>query len=252
MKQTKQMRSPIIGISATVLKIESGSFMGLERFAVVSDYIEAIRVAGGIPVILPMIEEKEVIQQQMELVDALLLSGGYDVSPLFYGEEPKRDLEVIRPDRDLYEIQLLQTARDLQKPILGICRGLQILNVAFGGTLYQDISTALPLSLQHTQKAKPEEATHSISLLPDTRLQKIMEEEILLTNSFHHQAIQNLAPGLIANAYAKDGIVEGVEAEDGRFILGVQWHPELMFVKYPKMLKLFYAFIEAAKQRKET
>lgn len=252
MKNHTQPKSPLIGISATLLTIESGSLMGRERVAVGYDYIEAIRLAGGIPIVLPIVEGKEFIQQQMQLVDALLLSGGYDVSPLFYDEEPKRGLEAICTDRDLYEIQLLQVARETHKPIFGICRGIQLLNVALGGTLYQDIGMALPAALQHSQKAKPEEATHTVALVPCTRLHRIMEEDLILTNSLHHQAIKDLAPGLIANAYTKDGLIEGVEGESDLFILGVQWHPELMCGKHPKMLKLFHALIEAARQRSKT
>jgi putative glutamine amidotransferase len=249
MKHHSQPKPPLIGISASLLIIESGSLMGRERIAVGHDYIEAIRLAGGTPIVMPIIEGKEFIQQQMQCVDALLLSGGYDVCPLFYDEEPQRGLEAICPDRDRYEIQLLQAARESQKPILGICRGLQLLNVAFGGTLYQDIEMALSSPVQHNQKAKPEEATHTVTLMPCTKLNQIMEENLLLTNSFHHQAIKDLAPGLVANAYAKDEIIEGVEGEGDLFILGVQWHPELMFNKHPKMLKLFHAFVEAARQR---
>jgi putative glutamine amidotransferase len=249
MTDNNSARFPIIGISATLLTIESGSFMGRERAVVGQDYIEAIRLAGGIPIVLPIVEGKELMQQQMQLVDALLLSGGYDVHPLFYQEEPARGLEAFRIDRDLYEIQLLQIAKASHKPILGICRGLQLLNVAFGGTLYQDIGLALPSALQHSQKAKPEEATHSVIVVPKTKLHHIMEEEVILANSFHHQAIKDLAPGLVANAYTKDGLIEGIEGKEDLFILAVQWHPELMLSKHPKMFKLFQAFIEVARQR---
>jgi putative glutamine amidotransferase len=250
MKHKTENRSPIIGISATLLPIETGLLMGRERAAVGHDYIEAIRLTGGIPIVLPITEGKEIIEKQMQLVDGLLLSGGYDVSPLFYGEEPKKGLEAIRSDRDFYELQLLQMARNTQKPILGICRGLQLLNVAFGGTLYQDIGLALPHALQHNQKGKPEEALHTIKLVAHTKLQKIMEGESMVTNTIHHQAIKDLAPGLIANAYTSDGLIEGIEGENDPFILGVQWHPELMFGKHPHMLKLFSAFVEAARQRR--
>jgi putative glutamine amidotransferase len=249
MKHKDRIKSPIIGISATLLRIESGSLMGRERVAVGHDYVEAIRIAGGVPLVLPIVEEKEIIQQQLQCLDGLLLSGGYDICPIFYGEEPARGLEAIRPDRDLYEIQLLQMAKALQKPILGICRGLELMNVALGGTLYQDIDQSMPSALQHNQKARPEEATHTVTLLPNTKLQQIMEKEVLLTNSFHHQAIKDLAPELRANAHTKDGIIEGIEGRESHFILGVQWHPELMVGKHSHMMKIFYAFIEAARRR---
>lgn len=240
------LHPPIIGISATLLTIESGNFIGLDRCAVVQDYVNAIVKAGGIPIVLPVVEEEDCIAQQVQLIDGLLLSGGYDVSPLFYGEEPKRGLESIRPERDAYEIRLLQIARELNKPILGICRGIQVLNVAFGGNLYQDLSLEVPSSIQHSQKGSPDQASHSVKLSSGTKIKEIMEEEFILTNSFHHQAVKDLAPGFIANAYSKDGLIEGIESIDDSFILGVQWHPELMFVKSPKMLKLFQAFVEAS------
>lgn len=251
MKNKNQVKSsPIIGISATLLTIESGSFMGRERTAVGHDYIQAVESLDGIPFVLPVVKKKELIQRQIEMVDGLLLSGGYDVCPLLYGEEPKRGLEAVRTERDKYEIELVHMAHRLNKPIFGICRGLQLLNVAFGGTLYQDINLDLPSSLQHSQRAKPEEETHTISILSDTLLHKIMNTTSLSTNSFHHQAIKDIASGLVVNAHAKDGVIEGIEGDGDLFILGVQWHPEHMIVKHPKMLKLFHAFVEAANKRR--
>lgn len=251
MQSKNQVKAPLIGISATLLMIESGCFMGRERAAVGHDYIRAVQQAGGVPIILPVINHSSLIHQQVEMIDGLLLSGGYDVNPLQYGEEPKKGLEAICPERDAYEMELVQLASHLKKPILGICRGLQLLNVALGGTLYQDIAMSLPNTLQHQSRVKPDEATHSVSIMPGTLLQQIMNETTLLTNSFHHQAIKDLAPYLIVNAQAKDGIIEGIEyAKEEHFILGVQWHPELMFEKYPIMLKLFQALVEAAKERK--
>lgn len=246
---TNQKKIPVIGISSTLLTIESGCFLGLERMAVLSDYIEAIRLTGGVPMILPIVEEDLLIERQMSLVDALLLTGGYDVSPFFYDEEPQRGLETVRPERDIYELKLIEFAKKSGKPILGICRGLQILNVALGGTLYQDIGAALPSALQHSQKAKPDEETHTVKIISNTRLHQIFKEEFILTNSFHHQSIKEIASGAVANAHSMDGVIEGIEVAGDSFILGVQWHPELMISKCPQMFKLFHSFIEAAKRR---
>ena len=250
MKDKNQIKSPLIGISASLLPIESGCWMGLERAAVSHDYVKAVQQAGGVPLVMPIVTGHHLIEQQMESIDGLLISGGYDVSPLHYGEEPQQGLEAICPARDNYEIEIVRSAHRLRKPIFGICRGLQLLNVAFGGTLYQDIHLSIPTALQHLSKAKPDEATHTVAIVPNTDLHQIMNETSLLTNSFHHQAIKNIAPNLIVNARTKDGVIEGIEGPKVHFILGVQWHPEVMIEKHPHMLKLFLAFVEAARKRR--
>lgn len=251
MKHKAYIKSPLIGISATLLSVESGSFLGCERSAVIQDYVQAVELAGGIPVILPIVKKRAAIQQQVEMIDGLLLSGGYDVCPLRYAEEPMPGLEAICPKRDAYELELIHSAQQLHKPILGICRGLQLLNVAWGGTLYQDIGLSYPNAIQHLSKVKPDEPTHTVTILPDTRLGRLMKVTHLLTNSFHHQAIKKLAPNLVVNAQTTDGIIEGIEGITDLFILGVQWHPELMVGKHPQMLNLFEAFVEAAQAGKE-
>lgn len=252
MKHKTQEKCPFIGISANLITIETGSFIGRERAAVGDDYIQSVQQVGGVPLVLPMIKEQRLIEQQVEVIDGLLLSGGGDVSPLLYGEEPKRELGAICTDRDAYELELVHIAHRLGKPIFGICRGLQMLNVALGGSLYQDIAAALSTSFQHQSKAKPDEAIHTVAILPHTRLQSILNENMIITNSFHHQAIKDLAPGLIVNARTQDGLIEGIEGANDLFILGVQWHPELMIQKHSKMLKLFHAFVEAARKRRAT
>ena len=247
-KQKNDRYSPIIGISSALLPIDSGSFMGRERVCVVRDYIEAIRLSEGVPILLPVLNDHQMIERQMQLIDGLLLTGGADVAPFFYKEEPSFKLGPVSVGRDRHEFHLLEAAVRLQKPVFGICRGLQVINVAFGGTLYQDIESSLPTSLQHYQMAKPEDPWHAVALAPDSKLRGILESECVMANSFHHQAIKDLAPGLIACARAPDGLIEGVEGVEHPFILGVQWHPELMFEKEPKMLVLFKALVNAARK----
>lgn len=250
MQTKKKPIYPSIGISAALLPIESGPFMGRERVAVGQDYIKAIIQAGGLPFVLPVIEEEDKIFRQMEQLDGLLLSGGFDVNPLLYREEPSRGLEAVCPERDAFEIALVQAARSLQKPLFGICRGQQLLNVALGGTLYQDLPSSLPSVFQHSQKRNPDEASHTVEVVAGTKLHHIFGSEKLFTNTYHHQAIKNLAPGLIVNAKSQDGVIEGIEGAEDHFVLGVQWHPELMVEKHPMMLKLFHAFIEAASKER--
>jgi putative glutamine amidotransferase len=233
---------PIIGISSSLLTLKEGWFTGRERLFVGYDYILAVQKAGGIPVVLPVVEDCELIDS----IDGLLLSGGYDVSPLEYGEEPEKGLDMVCPIRDRFEITLAKQARDANLPILGICRGHQLLNVAFGGTLYQDIGSNLPCTIQHVQKRTPSEASHTVELVADTSLQQLMADSTLNANSFHHQAIKKVAPGFRISALSKDGVIEGIENEGQLKILGVQWHPELM-TDQPKMMALFDWLVQAAR-----
>lgn len=252
MKQKISIAKPIIGISSSLLTIDSGSFLGHERLFVGYDYIESIIQAGGVPLVLPVIEEESVIVEQIKGVHGLLLSGGYDVSPHLYGEEPNPGLEAVNQKRDFHEMQLIRQAYQAGKPIFGICRGMQLLNVTFGGTLYQDIGSSIPQALQHIQKTYPHVATHQIEVVKDTLLHQLFNQELISVNSYHHQAIKTLAPTFLVNARSKDGIIEGIEKMDGGFICAVQWHPEMMFKKSALMFKLFEGFVQAARNNQET
>lgn len=239
-----------IGISASLLTIDAGVLKGRERAFVGQDYVHAVARAGGVPVILPVINTDEIIAQQLKAVDGLILSGGFDVHPHFYGEEPHALLDVCYPDRDAFEIKLAQTASKMNIPILGICRGLQLLNVAFGGTLHQDIALHSNEVLQHHQKARPDMPAHTVNLELGTVLHHIFQQTSIRTNSLHHQSINKLAPGFTVSAKSQDGVIEGIESMEHSFILGVQWHPELMVEKDPLMQGLFQAFVQIANQRK--
>jgi len=245
------LNKPFIGISSSLLTINQGSFIGRERTFVGYDYVQSVVSTGGVPFVLPVVTEEELIYDQIKMMDGLLLSGGYDVNPQFYGEEPAQGLETVNQERDLHEMQLARLAYQAGKPIFGICRGLQLLNVVFGGSLYQDIYSAIPHALQHDQKMKPQMGTHQVNVVENTLLHQIVDQKQLLTNSYHHQAIKTLAPTFIVNARSKDGLIEGIEKKDHPFILAVQWHPELMFNHSLPMLKLFEAFVQAAVKRKE-
>lgn len=237
------MKKPIIGILANVLIIEGGMFPGMERVYVSNDYVKAVLKAGGIPIIIPVSKEKEIVEAQINAVDGVLLTGGYDVNPLLYGEEPSQKLGFTYGEVDNFNILAISAADKSNKPMFGICKGLQILNVYFGGTLYQDISQAEGSYIKHTQSSKKQEAGHSTFFKEGSLLYEIFGESTL-TNSFHHQSIKKLAPGFKVTALAKDNIIEGIEKEERNFVVAVQWHPEMMHETDLFMVKLFERFID--------
>lgn len=247
MKNRRVSPNPLIGILANIETMDRDPFLGQERTCLNQSYIQSIIKAGGIPLILPVVQEKEIIHSYVSLIDGLVLSGGYDVHPHLYGEEPHPDLGAIHPERDAFEIEALKKTYEQKKPILGICRGLQVINVAFGGTLYQDLSHAGSSErIKHIQQTKHYTATHLVDLISDTQLRDIFGQETIGTNTFHHQSVKKMAPGFIVNAKSRDGIIEGIEKVDYPFFIGVQWHPERMVDHHLNMLNLFSAFIAKA------
>ena len=241
------MKKPIIGISASMIYEEKDQlFLGDKYSCVAYSYIDAVYKSWGIPITLPILKDVSAIREQVKLLDGLILSGGRDVDPHFYGEEPLEKLEAIFPERDVHEMALIKAAIDLKKPILAICRGMQILNVTYGGTLYQDISYAPGEHIKQYQIGSPYQATHSIKIDKNSILFKMADKsEIERVNSFHHQALKQVAKGLKVVATAPDGIIEAVEAEDedGTFVMGVQFHPEMMFDKSTFIRGMFKRFI---------
>ena len=189
------MKKPIVGISASMMYEEKKElFLGDKYSCVAYSYVDAVYKSGGIPVTLPILKDVSAIREQVKLLDGLVLSGGRDVDPHFYGEEPLEKLQAIFPERDVHEIALIKAAIDLKKPILAICRGMQILNVTYGGTLYQDISYAPGEHIKHSQIGLPYQATHSIKIDKHSTLFRMADKsEIERVNSFHHQALKQVA-----------------------------------------------------------
>ncbi|MDO4912812.1 MAG: gamma-glutamyl-gamma-aminobutyrate hydrolase family protein [Lactobacillus sp.] len=239
------MTKPIIGISGSELIDQSAPFPGYRRSYVNEDYVDSVVQNGGVPFIIPFIEDDDVIREQMEHVDALILSGGHDVDPALYGEEPEQKLGEIWPARDHFDGKLLEFAEEKKIPVLGVCRGLQLINVLHGGSLYQDLSYRSEKTLKHSQNHTPSLPTHGVKIEKDSKLYDIYGKSELRVNSFHHQLIKKVAPDLKAVATASDGVVEGVESEDG-LVMGVQWHPEMLHRSVDLQNNIFKNLIKRA------
>nr|WP_300093260.1 gamma-glutamyl-gamma-aminobutyrate hydrolase family protein [Sedimentibacter sp.] len=211
--------------------------------------LKAVYEHGGVPVILPVTDDDESIERYLSLVDGIYFTGGGDINPLLFGEEPIRQIGAIDYDRDTFEVKLYKHAALKNMPMLGICRGQQIMNVAGGGTLYQDIYAQRQNTNGHSPKfTLGGYEHHTVDLIRDSMIYNIFKTDKIKTNSFHHQAVKDVAEGYIATAFTEDGIIECIESSELEFALGVQWHPEIMFERYPLFCNIFNSFIEASKR----
>jgi len=222
---------------------------GPERAFVNASYLKAVQQAGGIPVLLPPQLDPSTRRVLWPRLQGILLTGGGDVDPERFGEAPHPTTYEVWPARDELEVELVEHALDRAVPMLAICRGIQILNVALGGTLCQDIPSEIDSGIAHSQKEPRDRPTHEVTVTGETRLAAILGALDLRVNSFHHQSIRRLGQGLRDVAWAPDGIVEGVELPDGpTLVVGVQWHPEDLVDHDPAARKLFQALVQAARQ----
>ncbi|MBS3788617.1 gamma-glutamyl-gamma-aminobutyrate hydrolase family protein [Candidatus Bipolaricaulota bacterium] len=213
------------------------------------DYVEAVAASGGRPYVLPALSGSGVTPGKvLEEVDGLLFSGGTDLDPRWFDQEPRYEFYNIVPERDSLEVELAKKAREVNLPVLGLCRGIQVINIAAGGSIYQDIDGQVKKCLNHSQNAPRWYPTHRIDVRPGTMLEEILEVRKLRVNSFHHQAIQKVANEFRTSATSDDGIIEGLEPENGGVQLGVQWHPERMWRKYPVHKNLFDWLVKKAKK----
>ena len=232
--------APLIGIT--------GNFSD-GNLSLAQGYYQSVIRAGGVPLIIPPYEDTDLLINTLDTLDGILLSGGGDINPLFLGEEPSQGLHSVNPYRDRQELMLVRLAANRQIPILGICRGIQIMNAALGGSLCQDIYTeADGTPLKHSQEMDRAFASHTINIAKDSLLYRIMRTEKLPVNSFHHQAVKAPAPGFRISATAPDGIIEAIESTEHKSMLGVQWHPECFILNHDRcMMPLFGWLIKEAR-----
>jgi len=212
-------------------------------------YMDGISQAGGIPVIFPFSTDEQELKQLIGMCDGFLFTGGQDVTPEVYHEDPMEDLIDCCIKRDLMETIVLKEAIADDKPVLGICRGIQFINAALGGKLYQDIPTQRPSEINHHQNPPYNVPVHNVSIAAGSPLHKCLEVEQLPVNSYHHQAVKIMAPELVVMAKAPDGIVEAVYKPDNRFLWAVQWHPEFSYQTDINSMKIFKAFVDAMEQK---
>ncbi|MFW5981823.1 MAG: gamma-glutamyl-gamma-aminobutyrate hydrolase family protein [Halanaerobiaceae bacterium] len=236
-------------MSKAVIGITSNYDQNINTYTLNRYYISSILKAGGLPIILPCTLEKDTIKRYLALVDGILFSGGGDIDSLIYGNEPLCGLGSISPERDYFELELFKQANKIALSVLGICKGCQIINIAMGGSVYQDIYQEKVSNLKHKQEAPRWYPTHHINIIEGTYLEKIINKRRSQVNSIHHQSIKEVAAGFRIAAKADDGIIEAIEKSEDHFVVGIQWHPEIMLNSRDSIL-IFEEFVKRASERK--
>jgi putative glutamine amidotransferase len=243
---------PVIGIATQTLEAVPGK---LPRAWVMGQkYVRTLTAAGALPWLVPLLPDDEpTLRALYDRLDGVFLTGGVDVDPSSYGEPRHQRCGDTDPARDWTELRLVRWALADNKPILGVCRGIQAINVALGGSLYQDLGAQRPGGLRHdyfpaADGTPPRDhLAHAVRVEPGTRLGRLLGAAEVAVNSMHHQGVRRLAAGLVASAFAPDGLVEGFEGVNGHFLVGVQWHPEELAERDAAMRRLFLAFVDAAR-----
>lgn len=246
-------RKPLIGLT-TYRKVAAQS-TPIPLFALMPTYVNAVSAAGGVPLLIPLGLDEASLQTLLDGLDGLLLTGGGDIDAEAYGSDRPDLILDVDTDRDRVELFLARAAFEQHKPTLAICRGHQMLNVALGGTLYEDITSLKPNAIRHDYFGEfpRTHRPHTVTVEPGSKLADVLPAAIEIgVNSLHHQGIRDLAPGLVPVAFAPDGLIEAVEAADRPFMVGVQWHPENLAVDDPAMLALFQNFVAAAAAEPES
>jgi putative glutamine amidotransferase len=241
------MAQPVIGLTAS---IDHRSPAFGETYSLTRKYADGVLQAGGVPVIVPLNLDAAALRAMLDRLDGVLLSGGGDIDPALFGEEAHPATCEIEPERDHLELTLARWVVESDMPCLAICRGIQVLNVALGGSLVQDIPTQVPAALPHSfdrQMTPRDFVAHTVKIDPGSQLARVMRRETARTNSWHHQSIRQAAEQLRVSAVAPDGVIEAVEVPGRRFVIGVQWHPEWLFEDYQEQRRLFEELVKACR-----
>ncbi|UVT18459.1 MAG: gamma-glutamyl-gamma-aminobutyrate hydrolase family protein [Nitrospira sp.] len=242
--------NPVIGVTPDFNAGDRKDMGGREpTYFLRARYIRAIEELGGIPLILPLVAEPSARRRLLDKVDGLLMTGsGPDLPPSLYGERQRYKFPLVSERRADFELELVRQARMRDLPLLGICGGMQAINVACGGSLFQDIPAQVPNAMDHRQKRKAIHVSHPVTVAPKSLLNKVVARGKLMVNSSHHQSVKTVAPSLIASAVAPDGIIEAIESPGNRFLLAIQWHPEFLFERHAVHRRLFEALLRAARR----
>ena len=214
-------------------------------------YVRAVEASGGIPLVVPCLRGDGATDDIIDLCDGFLFTGGHDIHPSRYGEAVKETCGAIQLFRDELEFRMLERALRTKKPIVAICRGIQLLNVFFGGTLYQDIPSEAETTILHKQSEDYYATSHCVNIAENTPLYELIGSARMIANSFHHQAIRDLGRGLLVSARADDGIIEGVYTEGEQYIRAYQWHPERLVFDSEDNRRIFDDFINACKAARD-
>ena len=233
----EECMKPVIGVMPLVDEEKDSIWM-------LPGYMDGISTAGGIPVMFPLTSDSKDISELLDKVDGILLTGGHDVAPALYGEKTICSSVIPCGQRDSLEQEVLKQALERDIPILGICRGIQFLNAYLGGTLYQDLLTQHSSDVEHHQKPPYDVPVHRVDIIKESSLYALLKVSSLLVNSYHHQAIKDLAYGLRAMAVSEDGLVEAVEIPEKSFVWAVQWHPEFSYKVDSSSVAIFNEFIK--------
>ena len=245
------MHRPLIGITTQTLHSIDGIPEGLPSSWVMNQrYAHTVAAAGGLPVLVPLLhEDPEMLRALYERLDGVFIPGGVDMDPATFDERPHAKLGRIDPPRDATELMLARWAVEEGKPLFGLCRGLQVINVALGGTLHQDLEAEMPGAIKHDYFPNAgftrDHLAHDVTIEPGSRLGRIVGDRVLPVNSMHHQGVRTLGAGLKATAFAPDGLIEALETDNEHYVVAVQWHPEALADRDEKMAALFHSFVAA-------